>query len=122
MFFTYTADEKGLLLEEMESAKFYIGYYSIEVSGEDGQEAAWDDLTQKLTSLYGEYDQEVNPWDTYRVWDGAEETMVSLDKESSHYGEKYSITIRYSFEAGETLLQDAQSAINHEFSLITEGL
>ena len=122
MFFAHTMDESGRLLEENESAKFYMGFYMIEVKGKSGQDAAWDDLTQKLSSLYGECDQEVSPWNTYRVWDGAEGTMVSLEKVASHNGEKYSIIIRYSFEAGETLLQKAQSAIDHEFSLITDGL
>ena len=106
----------------MESAKLYMGYYEIKVSGTEGQDAARADLTQKLISIYGDYDLETSPQNVYRLWYGAEGTMVSLKKHWSHSGNDYYVTIRYSYEDGETLLQNARSAIDHEFSLITTGL
>ena len=95
-------------------------------SRQQSYDAALEDLTNKLTLLYGDIDnQPSSGYGTRALWKGAEGTLVSLNCRKGYYlngGNYYRININYSFEGMETLLQDAKKALDMEFSFITDGL
>ena len=122
MRFAYTPDEDGCLSTDVENGRLIMGSYRIKVTGQESQEKAWNDLTGKLARLYGEGYEEIDSHDRFRVWRGAQGTMVSLVKEINHWDTTYYISIRYSYDGGEDLLQAAQEASDYEFSQMTEGL
>ena len=84
--------------------------------------AAYEDLTQKLTSLYGDADYSrgdiTQDKDSVTAWYGAEGTMVSLEYSTS----SYRIYIHYGFLGGDQLLMDAQAAVDRARANNTDGL
>lgn len=120
--FVYVPNEDGTLNRDPDSARFFLGEYTIAIRGEEEKQKAVEDLVQKLTRLYGDVDYTGTPWDTYYSWYGADGTIVSLVDPVASYGKEYEINIRYSYEGTDKLLDQAQAALDFEFSLITDGL
>lgn len=106
-------DEYGEVVPDPERTRLYAGIYFIYASDEY---AAFEDLSNKLTSLYGDADMTM---DGISVWYGAEGTMVSVGKRSSSSG---NIMIAYACADGDEWLADAQAALDRAFSEDTEGL
>ena len=121
--FVYPAGEDGFLVREKENASLIEADYYIDIYGAEEQDLAFEDLTQKLTRLYGDCDyQSEGNSNQHSVWYGANGTMVTLVDNSSHNGNTYTIEIRYSSEGAKELREQAQAAYDYEFSLNTEGL
>lgn len=110
LWFVYTADETGALAKNAAHSAFYSADYEIDPAD---PEFAYNDLTEKLTSLYGDIDFERQEKSiinyTQRVWYGADGTMVSLTKEDYNSGSCY-IHIGYGAESGFDLVKDAVAA------------
>ena len=125
--FCYTPDESGLLAKDTDHAVLCFAKYKLDFnSKKDDYDAALEDLTAKLSRLYGDIDsQPSSAYGSRAVWKGAEGTLVSLYTYRGSYlngGNYYVIEIRYSFEGMETLLEDAKKAEDLEFSTLTDGL
>ena len=125
--FVYTPDETGRLTKDKDHAVLCLAEYEFDFgSKKESYDAALEDLTNKLTLLFGDSDnQPSSGYGTRAVWKGAEGTLVSLNCRRGSYlngGYYYRIYINYSFEGMETLLQDAKKALDMEFSFITDGL
>ena len=104
--FAYTPGDDGMISKEAGHTALYSAYYVLKP---DDKEAAVDDLTQKLASLYG------NDWIlttnengmVWKTWTGANGTMVALyDKGGSN---NY-LWIYYSFAGADDLLRNAQAS------------
>ena len=117
-YFLYEPDENGMLVRDHEHGRFCAAFYSLKFNDDESTAAAWDDLTAKLTRLYGDVDETASE-KKINVWRGADGTMVVLGvkKATNPF-----IEIRYSFEGMDELIQNAQAAVEHEFSLLTNGL
>ena len=126
MFFVYVPDEDGHFVKDGAHARLYCAGYELgsvinnEISDLVDKEK---DIVAKLSSLYGEYEVEkAGKYDCY-LWRGADGTSVAFARGKN---------IVYSYEGGDTLLkqaQDAMDAINaekeaqkKEFSQKTNGL
>ena len=107
--FVYVPDENGALVEDKEHTALYHAYYTIEPADRAG---AYEDLTNKLSSLYGGIDLSSGDFhedeNCVRVWFGGEGTIVSLEYSIS----SRRIYIHYGFAGGDDLLENAQEAIN----------
>lgn len=119
LHFVYLPDENGELAKDEEHTALYHAYYTIEPAD---RVAAYEDLTQKLTSLYGDADYSrgdiTQDKDSVTAWYGAEGTMVSLEYSTS----SYRIYIHYGFLGGDQLLMDAQAAVDRARANNTDGL
>lgn len=125
--FVYTPDETGRLSEDKDHAVLCFASYMFDFGGKiEEYNAALEDLTNKLTLLYGDIDSEPSAgYGNRAVWKGAEGTLVSLYCNRGSYlngGYYYRIFIQYSFEGMEDLLQDAKAALDKDFASITDGL
>lgn len=128
LYFVYTAGEDGLLAKDHDHAALCCAEYELDFrSQKEDFDAALEDLTNKLTMLYGEVDSKpTTGYGTRAVWKGADGTLVSLFTRRGSYlngGNYYELYIRYASEkVMASLLQDAKTALDREFSTITDGL
>ena len=122
LFFAAVPDEDGYLPKEdgsdipaadPERTKLYAARYYLDI---DDEAAAYEDLSKKLSSLYGEPGLS---GETMSVWYGAENTAVSLMKRYSSAG---NLCITYVCADGDEWLGTAQAALKKEFSEDTDGL
>lgn len=128
-FFIYTPDEDGSLSDDKASAVLCFAEYDLDF-GKDkvSYDAAFEDLTNKLTRLYGDIDSEPTSaaYGTKAVWRGGEGTLVSLYSRRITYLNSsdpgYELQIHYATEAMDTWLQQAKEALDREFSTLTDGL
>lgn len=103
--------DDGLLVNDNQHTALYYAYYQI--APKDG-DAAYADLLNKLTSIYGDVD--LNRVDdsfavyTQNVWYGADGTAVSLVRETFPSSSDY-IYIKYSYRGGDELLKKAYAAV-----------
>jgi len=128
MYFTYLPDDKGLLMKDEEHTALIYAYYKIEPKDLD---SAYNDLVDKLSSLYGDIDLMQHDSfmidDRQSLWNGADGTMVSVV--SRDYGSTTGtkeIYIKYAFKGGDELLNKAYEALVLEEKMNagsnTEGL
>lgn len=118
--FVYVPDENGDLVKDKEHTALYFAYYTIEPAD---RVAAYEDLTAKLTSLYGDAGYSNNGdvaqgESTVTTWYGAEGTMVSLWYSPS----SSRIYIHYGYLGGDQLLLNAQAAVDKARANNTDGL
>lgn len=118
MYFVYVPGDDGLLIRDEDHTALIYAYYKINPKD---LTAAYEDLTAKLTKLYGDVDGTQSDsfliTDNQNLWNGAEGTMVSLvsrDYESTGTKEIY---IKYGFSGAEALMQKAYDAIALEESI-----
>ena len=109
-WFVYTADDSGALVKDTAHSAFYSAEYELEPADPS---FAYEDLTNKLCSLYGDvdYTRHENGIISYtqRVWYGADGTMVSLTLEEYNSGSVY-IHIGYGAEGNFQYVLDALEA------------
>ena len=98
----------GLLTDDpADTALFYASYTF------DYTEDALEDLTDKMTRIYGEADPS---HEGRLLWRGAEGTMVSLSASHPY------IFISYGVEDAEQFFRSAQAALKYELSQKIDGL
>lgn len=117
--FAWIPGDDGLIVEDDDHTALFFAEY--EISPKD-LDAAYSDLTAKLSSLYGEpVSTKTSGFtikETYTVWYGGNNTMLVLLKEEYSSGSKY-IKIRYGTTDGDTWLQTAYDALILKESLET---
>lgn len=107
LYFVYRPGENGLL--QKDSTALVNACYTLNPKS---SELAYDDLRQKLISLYGDVDESdqksISGHDFIQsLWYGADGTMVSLVRNC--YRDR--IEIQYGFEGGNDLMQEAYDAV-----------
>lgn len=122
MHYAYLPGEDGLLVRDIDHAVFIKAYYIL--TPKDAV-TAFEDLTNKMTDLYGEMKQETTEGSsiiyTFRVWDGKDGTMVAVEFEDYQTsGSKY-IYIRYTFKGADMLIEQAHEAVLLEERLHAES-
>lgn len=111
MYFLYEVGEDGLLKKDTDNTSFVYAYYLIEPKD---SEAVFNDLTAKLTSIYGDVDitksdsSIISYWQN--AWNGADGTVVSLVREDYSSG-THNIYIKYATRNADTLMREAYDAI-----------
>ena len=126
LYFYYTPDESGNLVKDAKHTAFMYGYYKLEPKAPD---AVYEDLVRKLSSLYGDVDEEISENfiidKKMSLWNGADGTMVSIYKEDYSSGSHY-IYIKYGFQGADNLRDAAYAAEvkaeNESAASNTEGL
>ncbi len=117
--FAYTPNTEGLLPKtEADTALTYATYY---IRHKDARFAV-EDLSEKLTKLYGEpkriQKDVVIEYDIY-YWEGANNTIISLIGEFFDSGTTH-VSIVYSFYGADDLYNAAKEAIDLEERLTTD--
>ena len=108
-------DEAGNIIADPQRTLLYTAFYGFKV---DDQDAAFEDLTHKLTLVYGDVDMTV---EDVNVWYGADGTMVSVKKDGG-WSNGTNIFITYGCAEGDQWLLDAQAAVDRDFAEDVEGL
>lgn len=120
LYFAYVPDADGKIDTESPQTSFYAADYHLVFSDLDN---ACKDLTEKLTSLYGEPDNQESDenWTKTKTeltyWNGTNGTSVILKKEDNTentFDLDSAITLIYTYEKGDELLQNASDAIAKE--------
>ena len=131
LFFVMIPEADGTFSGSWDSWQLYAAQYELsnkmldpDVEGIDVQE----DLTGKLSALYGDYEEEEGSYGGCRIWRGAEGTWVAL-KVIPGDGHTY---ITYGYDGADALFEQAQAATDainaakdakrEEFSQQTNGL
>lgn len=119
LYFVFPITENGLEIIE-DDAIFYGATYEFEPQD---YESMYDDLREKLTSLYGEPIKEDKETDwlgieeTCTVWEGTNDVLVSLRGEDVENEEELwedSLTINYAWKEGDNLLTAASEQMKKE--------
>ncbi len=109
--YIYKTDENGLLIRDVENACFTDAMYYIDI---EHDKLAFEDITEKLTTLYGEPDYEytynIIQFYDFKVWYGANGTMVGLQYYSGIM-DTSDLTIRYTFKGADNLVEEAHQAV-----------
>lgn len=117
MRFAFVPDEDGLLIQDDQHTKLYFAQYKLSPKDLD---AAYADLTEKLSSLYGEPDSVTSENylvdKNYTAWEGADNTILVLYSEVYPSGSKY-IEIRYGTLDGDEWMQQAYDALIKQESI-----
>lgn len=119
LYLVFPVIDEKLVLDE-ENAMLYGARYEFEP---ENFEKMYDDLTNKLSSLYGEpvSREEDTDWidikEICTVWEGSNGTYVSLagedvDEEADLLGD--SLCISYAWRGGDDLLMVASEALKNE--------
>ena len=112
MYFIYTPGEEGMLIKDTEHTKLVYAYYKIKPKD---LEAAYDDLTTKLTSLYGDVDETDHSTflidDNQNLWYGANGTMVSVVSRDYNTTSTKELYIKYGFAGGDDLMKASYDAL-----------
>lgn len=114
MYYAYLPGEDGILVRDHEHTSFYLGFY--EILPKDYY-TAFEDLTTKMNTLYGDMDYEniedgssfIN--NTFRVWNGKNGTMVGLELEEYNASDTKYLYIRYTFQGADELIEQAHQAV-----------
>ncbi len=105
--FVLLTDEQGLLPGDEQSTGLYYAEYRLK---SDDPAAAYDELVNKYTGLYGEAGNFVteaeNQTTTYSVWYSALDTMFSIRKEEYADGSG-SLCLQYGYANANEYLQEA---------------
>ncbi len=118
MEFVYLPGEDGSLIRNHDNSALISAKYCLTPSDPD---AAFDDLTKKMTELYGEMVREnKEKEDTFRIWEGTNGTMVTLQR-GKYIIEDNGVFIRYTFQGADTLLDQAHEAVILEEKNNTES-
>lgn len=111
MLFTYLPGDDGILIKDNEHTALIYAEYKLEPKD---SKAAFEDLTTKLTSIYGDVDasQEDGFLIDYHqnMWYGAEGTKVSLVLQEYSSDSQY-LFIKYAFDGADTLMDQAYDAL-----------
>ena len=113
IWFVYTSDDSGILQQDKEHTVFYEAEYVLKVKDISG---VYEDLTEKLTSLYGAADEQgmiqhyAYASDKYTLWGGSNDAMVALKTDSN----SDKIRITYGWLKGNDYLDAAYEALANE--------
>jgi len=114
LYFIYLPDENGKIIRDDNHTAFIYGCYKLEPKDPD---AVYDDLVSKLTSIYGDVDEEKSNSsiidDKMCLWNGKDGTMVSVFRQDYSSG-THEIYIKYGFMGGDDLMQNAYEALVRE--------
>lgn len=123
LIFAHTAKDDGMLARDEEHTAFVIGAYGINPANlvtPTKVDECFDDLTAKLTMLYGEPETTVQLGEgaqsgmtKYTAWRGAEESNLYLSTDGQH-----SVELLYWSAEGEKLVKEAYDAL----TLSVDGL
>lgn len=105
--FVYLTDDNGILVRDAEHSALITATYTFKVTD---KKAVFDDLTDKLTSLYGEIDESYQDGysivNTINIWYGSEGTLVVLRYEKYSSGSE-TLYLSYGFQGGDELIEAA---------------
>lgn len=112
--YAFIPNADGTLSKSSDTAKLYYAYYKLDPKDPD---AAYADLTTKLTTLYGDPDRSFtkSPYISYEytIWYGADDTVLCLEREDYPSGSHY-IYIKYATLKGNEWLSTAYDALVYE--------
>ena len=74
----YFPIENGKVVRDEENAKFYFGWYQFDKSDFANHSAIFDDLLEKLTSVYGEPSTNETKYNTQKLWQDASGNLIRL--------------------------------------------
>lgn len=109
LYYACIENESGILTRELDDTAFYMGKYGIHVRDDDNAVEIYNDLKNKLSSLYGEPDLEetdksgLNQIKSVR-WNGKNDTMAIL---ALSQGSSDSIDLSYAWGQGDKLMEYA---------------
>ncbi len=111
MYYVYLPGEDGILVRDHEHTAFIKGHYELQPKD---YYTAFEDLTDKMNTLYGDMDYENKEgkyiYNTFRVWNGKNGTMVGLELEEYSASRKY-LYIHYTFQGADELIEQAHQAV-----------
>lgn len=103
LVFAYTKDENGELPQDLKHTALYIARYHFKGKSESGK---FDDLDNKLSSIYGETELYRKPPGLFnasykKIWEGSNETFAVLVDDG------YYVDLYYFWKNGEHLAKEA---------------
>ena len=104
--------ENGTVNHDPESAKFYMAEY--EIANNVDRVSVFDDLTGKLTNLYGDVFYEIEDGQVVRTWKDSEGNTVSLMRYGTEWENLDSITIIYMSATAMDDIQNLEKALYDE--------
>ena len=111
LWFVYTQDSNGHLTRDINDTAFYLAEYVIKPKDIDVVEK---DLIEKLTSVYGDVDEEATGGYTIKehryLWYGSNKAVLVLTSQRYNSGSNY-IRITYGWLEGDEYLQKAYDCI-----------
>ena len=118
LYFIGQSDSKGHLATDDDHLSLVYASYALDVTQTD---AVYEDLLNKLASIYGDVDQHREEEGLLQnLWRGAEGTVVSL------VNTKGKVYIRYGFSGADALIETAHQVLNYGEVLVagsdTDGL
>lgn len=112
--YIYTLNDDGSINKDKDSAQFYFGWYTFESYDYADGEGVYNDLLQKLQSLYG--DGAINSDDDYfttSTWTDADNNQIRLLLGGKNKDYKY-VTLGYIAAGADEKLDEMQAAVDAE--------
>ena len=112
--YIYTLNEDGSINKNKDNAQFYFGWYTFDLDDYIDGDSVYDDLRQKLTSLYGEgiEDAERDHFNTI-TWYDSENNQIRLLLGGNETDYKYA-TLGYMAAGADERLDEMQIALDTE--------
>lgn len=115
--YLYQINENGTINRDMKTAQFYFGYYTFESSDFVDLQSVYDDLGQKLASIYGEGGHEEDDYFVKTTWLDSEENLIRLLASADY---DY-VTLGYIAGDADQRLDEMQEALDNEQAIIEES-
>lgn len=112
--YIYTLNDDGSINKDKDSAQFYFGWYTFESYDYTDVEGVYNDLTQKLQSLYGE--GSLNDEDDYYTtitWNDVSNNQIRILLGGKKSDSKY-VTLGYMASDADAKLDEMQKAVDNE--------
>lgn len=115
--YIFTIDEQGNINKTVDDAQFYFGWYTFDSNDFADGEEIYNDLSEKLTSLYGEGVSDTeNKYHSTVTWHDDENNQIRLllgNKNTEGAYERY-VTLGYMAADAEDRLDEIEAILNEE--------
>jgi hypothetical protein len=112
--YIFTLNEDGSINKSEDDAEFYFGWYTFESRDYVDGEGIYDDLCQKLTSLYGDgVENTESDYHDTTTWYDSENNQIRLLLGGKQNDYKY-VTLGYIAADADERLDDMQEALDNE--------
>lgn len=112
--YIYTLNEDGSINKDKDSAQFYFGWYTFDSNDYVDGESVYNDLSQKLTSLYGTGESnDESDYFTTITWHDANSNQIRLLLGGKNKDYKY-VTLGYMAADADSRLNEMQAALDAE--------
>jgi len=114
MYYMYTIDDEGNINKSDEDALFYYGEYTFWSDDYNSQYSLYNDLKNKLISIYGEGVEVINEYDQiFTNWYDYEDNHLQMYFASNTTGEYFSVNLGYMAADAESKLTRLENALGY---------